>query len=158
MAIGTVAGVPVGIAQLSRFRLVRIVAGVVTLVAGALAIYGHDWIHSAVLVVFFVLVTTASSITTLSKAFEWSKNLYERTWGRNKLLEEHIRSLATGVQVAHFSQVLLRRRPISQKQAQSKSNGHNPRGIEENGMKREQETHPDALKQVRHEDAPIRYL
>ena len=30
MAIGTVAGVPVGIAQLSRFRLVRIVAGVVT--------------------------------------------------------------------------------------------------------------------------------
>jgi polar amino acid transport system permease protein len=30
MAIGTVAGVPVGIAQLSRFRLVRIAAGVVT--------------------------------------------------------------------------------------------------------------------------------
>jgi len=31
-----------------------LVACVITLVAGALAIYGHDWIHSAVLVVFFV--------------------------------------------------------------------------------------------------------
>jgi len=30
MAIGTVAGVPVGIAQLSRFRIVRIAAGVIT--------------------------------------------------------------------------------------------------------------------------------
>jgi hypothetical protein len=60
--------------------------------------------------------------------------------------------------VAHFSQFLLHRRPIPQKQAQSKSNGHNPRGIQEYGMKREQETHPDALKQVGHEDPPIRYL
>jgi NCS1 family nucleobase:cation symporter-1 len=32
----------------------NLVACVVTLVAGALAIYGHDWIHSAVIVVFFV--------------------------------------------------------------------------------------------------------